>query len=267
MLPTPIAPPTPVAADLRGLARRWPLPVALAFAALVLIALAGRALLPINADLYLRYIYFDPQGAEQVLDGYRTDVRAVYTSGLGIAAAVAVIAGAYLGLRAPRPLTEPTVVVARAVTAAVVGTVFALVDLAAVLPDARRHLAGHSALSQLHGYGVPVPSDRPIGTVLCAALCVPLAAVVGVGVTVTARWRWLAGGFAVLPLVGTLAVLGTYELTAPDGVKMALFFVGVATVPYAYLIVDGEAAAVTVIMTVIAACALLAAALAARRRL
>jgi hypothetical protein len=64
--------------ELRGLVRCWPL-----WFLPPLVALAGLAILPSNAEAYMTYVYFDPQGPEQQLEAYHFDVKAVYTSGLG----------------------------------------------------------------------------------------------------------------------------------------------------------------------------------------
>src|SRR4051812_13030649 len=88
--------------ELRRTVRCWP-PWVLPPLAGVL----GWAMLPVNANAYLTYVYDDPQGPDEVLDGYRFDVSAVYTSGLGWVQLLVLLAGAWLVLRDPRLTGRP----------------------------------------------------------------------------------------------------------------------------------------------------------------
>lgn len=88
--------------ELRGLVRCWPL-----WFLPPLVALAGLTILPSNAEAYMTYVYFDPQGPEQQLEAYHFDVKAVYTSGLGWAQLAAAAVGAFMVLRDPRLTGQP----------------------------------------------------------------------------------------------------------------------------------------------------------------
>lgn len=199
-----------VVRELHGLVRCWPL-----WLLLPVVAVVGWALLPVNADLYLTYINHDPEGPTQLLERYRTDVFAVYTSGLGSAQLFALVAGAFLVLRDPR-LTARTpnaadpgpLIVAKAVVAGLLGLVLAGADLAVVLPSAYSHLAARPVLTQSN-IGVVSRLDLTDGpvwmVVLSAGLGVAMFAVIGVGLAARlGRW-WPFGVLAgVLSLTALL---------------------------------------------------------------
>ncbi|MEO3742452.1 hypothetical protein [Plantactinospora sp. B5E13] len=212
--------------ELRGLLRRWPL-----WILPPLVAVVGLAMLPVNADAYMSYIYQDPQGPGQQLAAYEADVRAVCTSGLGWAQLVALTVGGFLLVGEPRlrtrstarrsmpPATPPALpddpgplMVAKAAVAALFGLILAVVDLAVVLPYARPYVANHWVPDNLRRSGVEVreltlTSPSVIATVLCAAAGVALFAVIGLGLAALLGRRWAAvGGLAVLTCAVSYAV-------------------------------------------------------------
>jgi hypothetical protein len=225
---------TPVTAllrrALRSLARCWPL-----WFLPPLVALAGRAMLPVNAEAYMTYVYFDLQGPQQ-LEAYHFDVKAVHTSGLGWAQLAAVAVGAFMVLRDPRltsrsPAPSPPAdpgpyLVAKAGAAALFGVVLAVVDLAVALPLAARQVADHWVRRELAWHGIVVPEQTladgavwPV--VLCGVASCALFAVVGIGLAALfGRW-WAMVVAAVVSACGSLAFWNA-ALSAPTPPALAV---------------------------------------------
>ncbi|WP_426509125.1 hypothetical protein ACPPVO_00455 [Dactylosporangium sp. McL0621] len=155
------------------------------------VALLGRALRPLNAGFYLRYINFDPQSDAELLDQRHADAAALATSGLGAAQLVALLLGAALVARG-RP--SPARTVARMAAAAVAGLVLAAADLAAVLPGQHR---------------------VPWAPVVCGALLVAVSGALGAALAGASRWPWIGPAlFAPLPGCPTYLMIMTNPLVA-----------------------------------------------------
>jgi hypothetical protein len=270
-------------AELRRLAGHWSL-----WTILAATPVAGVLMLPINADLYLKYIYDDPQGLDQDLDAYRNDVLATYTSGLGWAQLGALLVGAVLVLRDRRlvgrePLEHPAAVVpllaAKAVAAALAGLLVAAADLVAVLPKAHAHLAQHWAVPELTAAGRHelTLADRPVWTaVACAAVIVSTSAVLGVGLAAAAgRWRLPAGVVIVYTMAAWLYLVTRPGTDLISGVTeeivgllvLALGFLALPWMIVCYLLLTGHGPAAVTVMLVITVMIVLPGAHSATRRL
>jgi hypothetical protein len=227
----------------RQLIRCWPLLGFLPLAAVV----AGQ-MLHRNADVYLDLINYDPQGAEQDLDGYRTDARSVYTSGLGWACLMALAAGSSLGRGATIRSLLP-----RALGAAVFGLALAGAALLVALPNAAAQLADHWAIDMLvqdHGPAATTGSLGP--TVLGAVACVALAGVIGAGLGALGLRGWVGWILAALWTVGVLGVAsgpGWLESRVLILVLLVLVSVPIITV---YLWLEGFAPVAVVVLLVFA---------------
>jgi hypothetical protein len=227
----------------RQLIRCWPL---LGF--LPLAAVVAGLMLHRNADVYLDLINYDPQGAEQDLDGYRTDARSVYTSGLGWACLMALAAGSSLGRGATIRSLLP-----RALGAAVFGLTLAGAALMVVLPNAAGQLADHWAIDMLVQDHGPAATTGPLGpTMLGAVACVALAGVIGAGLGGLGLRGWVGWIVAALSAVGVLGLASGPALLG----HRVLFFVLVplALVPLLTmeLWVSGFAPAAAVVLLVFA---------------
>ncbi|MEN3310113.1 MAG: hypothetical protein V7603_6315 [Micromonosporaceae bacterium] len=268
--------------ELRALlGRSWPLWILPPLAAYL-----GWRLLPYNAHLYETVIDFDPQPDGAVLAAYRTDAMAVYTSGFGCGCLLAMAAGVFLVLRDPRlagrravrevpdpdpPPGAPAPVVlifAKAAVAALFAVVLAAADMAAALPTAAAHVAGHWGLGELASRGVAVHqltlADRPVWTVVASGAAGFAAwAVLGVGLgAMIGRWRRLAafaGGYVVL---GGLLYLAAWLAGQPASrcLVAALFPLAVPAVVWAvfWIVALSAWAPAAVAATAVAAVCLLA---------
>jgi hypothetical protein len=230
-----------VGAELRRLARWWPAwPLAAAVVA------AGVTLLPLNADVYLAYIYNDPQGAEQELEAYRADLAAAATSGLGWAQlATFVFGAASVLLEGPRTPPHPSRIVAKAAAAGVAGLLLAAVDVAVVLPQVPAALAGTIGAPDVDLAAGPVWT-----VVTCGALQVALFGVLGVGLAATAG-RW----WPLLIVAGVVAG-GAAAFLAKDSLYALAGLVSLPMLLLWYLMVTGAAPVATLLSALAAGCAL-----------
>jgi hypothetical protein len=267
--------------ELRWTVRCWPL-----WALPPLAGALGWAMLPVNANAYLTYVYDDPQGPDQVLDAYQFDVSAVYTSGLGWVQLLALLAGATLVLRDPRltgrraaahPPPDPgPLLVAKAAVAALLAAALAVVDLLVVVPQAGARLADHWAVAPLAQEGVSAPPasllDRPVWTaVLCAVANAPLFALFGVGLGARAGRWWLPAAAIGFPAALFLLYQAQYQSWLDRVAAPVYVIVGLPALPFVllwYLTLMPATAAVGVVpMLIVAAGVFLSGYAATRRRL
>src|SRR5690349_9811563 len=115
-----------------SMVRRWYL-----WVLVPVVAVLAWRLLPVNARFMETFLDNDPETARELLDNYRVDVLATYTSGLGAAQWLAFLAGCLVAVHGPRPANEVDLARRLLATAPAMlgyGLLLAAVDLEVALP-------------------------------------------------------------------------------------------------------------------------------------
>ncbi len=224
--------------ELRSLLRAWylwPLPPVAAVLAWWLV--------PLNANLYARFIDSDAQAPDQIAGEYATDVVAVHTSGFSSGYLLAMLAGAVLVLR-DRRLAGPLPVVraasgvgpsfevrrlfaAKVAAAGLLASVLGPACLVGGLPRAHAAVAHHWALSELPQRGVSIDEltlwdPQVLMVVVSGLLAFPAWAAVGVGLGgILGRW-WRLAILAALPVVTVVGYRWGEEIAERSGLAGAI---------------------------------------------